>query len=309
MQNYAVAYLVEKLGSFVAGVSPLLIIVLILGSTVTADTIVDDHFDDGDVATNTTGIGTGWDTFGSGAIHESGTELTFNVDDTSRVNAATHESFDANDNVGVSANFVLTDLGKDPLDTGTGRFYVGITADPVGFSIPVETKVDGLWVVIHSRYGEGDSFSVLESLSLGDGALVYVDGSTATLLDSWSWDSSVFAFDDGGYANLRSDRYGITMLASDLSFELQSNSAGYSLSIISTDNSVVLPGSISGTWADAGVTNDLDVAHAGVWSQATNNGLMVFDRVTVATVPEPTSVALALFGLAGVAFWQRRQRR
>ena len=40
-----------------------LVLVAILSPMVLGDVIVDDHFDDGDIETNTTGIGTGFNTF------------------------------------------------------------------------------------------------------------------------------------------------------------------------------------------------------------------------------------------------------
>jgi len=74
------------------------------------------------------------------------------------------------------------------------------------------------------------------------------------------------------------------MIAPDLTFVLSSDAEGYSLNVFSTDGTVVLPDAVSGTWAAAGVTNDLSEVYASVWTQGAcpdNEMGLVLDSIVV----------------------------
>jgi len=254
----------------------------LMAASVSADTFIFDEFDDGDIATNTLGIGDGFEASVRNAgsvVEEDGLAKILGGDTgASRCQIGSRESFGINDSP-VFGVFTITDMyRRDSADDGTARFYAGFSYTQPNFSGPVENGVDGLWIVIHSRY----NLTGINTWSTGDGGLVYVDGGVVTVLAKWAWDSSVFTFDTA--SSFRSDRVAVDMIASDLTFVLSSDADGYSLSISSTDGTVVLPDAISGTWAGAGVSNDLSEVYASVWMQGSNSGNemgLVLDRIVV----------------------------
>ncbi|MHC4568623.1 MAG: LamG domain-containing protein, partial [Planctomycetota bacterium] len=247
-----------------------------------ADTFIFDEFQDGDVTTNTSGIGDGFEAAvrNEGSIVEEDDLVKILGGNTgaSRNQIGSNNSFSANGSP-VFGIFSVTDMyRRDSADGGTARFYAGFCPTLPNFQGPVENAVDGLWIVIHSRY----NLAGIDTWSTGDGGLVYIDDGVRTVLARWAWDSSVFTFDTA--SGFRSDRVAVDMIASDLTFVLSSDSDGYSLSISSTDGSVILPDAVSGSWADAGVTNDLSEVYASVWTQGSNSGNemgLFLDRIVV----------------------------
>ena len=68
-------------------------------------------------------------------------------------------------------------------------------------------------------------------------------------------------------------------LLEPIELTLRSDATGYALSF-ATSGAGTLPDNISGTWAAAGVTNDLDLVHAVAYSQA-NSGNFVLSEISV----------------------------
>jgi len=259
--------------------------VLMLGvaGSVSADTFIFDEFDDGDMAFNASGVGSGFEVAvrNEGSVTEADGLATIlgGNGGASRSQIGSKESFSANGST-VFGIFSVTDMyRRDSADNGTARFYAGFCSTlPNLLVAPVADSVDGLWIVIHSRY----DLTGINTWSTGDGGLVYVNGGVVTELAKWAWDSSVFTFDTA--SGFRSDRVAVDMIASDLTFVLSSDADGYSLSISSTDGTAVLPDAISGTWAAAGVSNDLSEVYASVWTQGAYSGNemgLVLDRIVV----------------------------
>jgi hypothetical protein len=258
------------------------VFVLCVAGSVSADTFIFDEFDDGDMATNTSGVGSGFEVAvrNEGSVTEADGLVTILGGNTgaSRNQIGSKESFSANDSP-VFGIFTVTDMYREQsIDNGTARFYAGFCPTLPNFQGPVENSVDGLWIVVHSRY----NLAGIDTWDTGDGGLVHIDGGVRTTLAKWAWDTSVFTFDTA--SGLRSDRVALDMIASDLTFVLSSDAHGYSLSISSTDGTAVLPDAVSGTWAAAGVTNDLSEVYASVWTQGAcpdNEMGLVLDRIVV----------------------------
>jgi len=254
-----------------------------LSASVNATVFIHDEFDDGDVATNSSDIGDGFEAAvrNQGSIvEEDGLVKIFGGNTgASRSQIGSISPFSANGSP-VFGVFHVTDMYRSAsVDQGTARFYAGFSDTLPNMAGPLQTSaVNGLWIVIHGRY----TFTGVDTWSTGDGGLVFVDGGVRTPLAQWTWDSSVFTFDTG--SGLRSDRVALDMIASDLTFVLSSDAQGYSLSILSSDGSVVLPEPVSGTWADAGLSNGLGEVYASVWTQgvdASSEQGIVLDKIVV----------------------------
>jgi hypothetical protein len=149
--------------------------------------------------------------------------------------------------------FKITDMLRSQSNNGgTARFYVGFSASLPNGQRPIQGTTDGLWILMHGRY----DFAGVDTWNTGDGGLIYHSGTTTTTLATWTWDSSVFTFDTA--SGLRSDRVALDMIASDLTCALSSDAEGYSLSISSSEGSVVLPASVSGTHNDRFFIGSID---------------------------------------------------
>ncbi|MCP4613935.1 MAG: hypothetical protein GY845_35050 [Planctomycetes bacterium] len=252
-------------------------------ASVSASTFILDEFDDGDIATNTSDVGDGFEINegGIGGVTEADDLATILGGDSgaNRNQMGSKDSFSANGSP-VFGIFTVTDMYRtNSADNGTARFYVGFSDTLPNAQGPLQTSsVNGLWIVIHGRY----TYTGVDTWNTGDGGLVHVSNGVRTALAQWTWDSSVFTFDTA--SNLRSDRVALDMIASDLTFVLSSDAAGYSLTISSKDGTAVLPEPMIGTWAEAGVTNDLSQVYASAWTQGAspdNPMGLVLDRIVV----------------------------
>ncbi len=259
------------------------VFVLSLAASVSASTFILDEFDDGDMATNTSGVGSGFEILeaGGGGVTEADGLATIlgGGSGANRNQMGSKDSFSANGSP-VFGIFTVTDMYRtNSADNGTARFYVGFSDTLPNAQGPLQTSsVNGLWIVIHGRY----TYTGVDTWNTGDGGLVHVSNGVRTALAQWTWDSSVFTFDTA--SNLRSDRVALDMVAPDLTFVLSSDAVGYSLTISSKDGTAVLPEPMIGTWAEAGVTNDLGQVYASAWTQGAspdNPMGLVLDRIVV----------------------------
>jgi len=255
----------------------------LVSGSVNAAVFIDDEFEDGAVATNSSGTGDGFEAAvrNQGSIvEEDGLVKIFGGNTgASRSQIGSINSFSANGSP-VFGVFTVTDMYRSAsLDNGTARFYAGFSDTLPNFAGPLQTSaVNGLWIVIHGRY----TFTGVDTWSTGDGGLVFVDSGVRTPLAQWTWDSSVFTFDTA--SGLRSDRVALDMIAPDLTFVLSSDAAGYSLSFSSSDGGVVLPEPVIGTWAETGLSNGLSEVYASVWTQGVDTSSeqgLVLDRIVV----------------------------
>ena len=302
---------IHKIDSLLAClmVSPFL-----LGSGSAAMTvIIDDSFDDGNIATNTNGTGSGFNSgvFSSGATP---TEALGAVGiaqgaggGASRSQIASTDLFNVNDSLAVTTTFTVEDFGRNSSVNGNStRHFVGLVSSPQpgGNGIqnggPFETRIDGLWIGLQPREAVGGLAADFDLN--GQGILAYVDGNTITTLATWEWSQDLVTWDAA--SGFRSDRIAVDLMSS-LELSLSSDDTGYSLSFSS--GSGTTPGDISGTWVDAGVTNDLDSVRAAVYSQGDSGDLNLSSILVTQgeAIPEPGSVMLC--GLAGLLAFRRKR--
>ena len=198
---------------------------------------------------------------------------------------------------------MVNEFGRQTTDnSSTGRFFVGLS-DATAQNGVIQNTVDGLWVVLQANEDVGPAGNTIDN---GNGGLFFIDGSTVTALGLWTWNTDLVDVDTA--STLRSDRISQDLLPTeDLTIELSSDAVGYSLSF-STNGFGTVPTAISGTYAAAGITNDLTQVSAVVAGQGNQNNFVV-DQVVVRVnaVPEPSSFALVA-GLGGLVFTRRRRR-
>ncbi|QNN21308.1 hypothetical protein HED60_03160 [Planctomycetales bacterium ZRK34] len=281
---------------------------LLAGSPAGAS-IIDDHFDDGDVATNTTGDGTGFvdrKGFGASPAVESGSILTQAnaADGTQQTLLLSNETFSVASAMTTRITWTLTDVSKNLVNTGNGRMLLGVIADnesgtSIGNLNPYESDRDGLWIAINHDQDP--------AAGEGVGGLAYIDGADddAVGFTSFSWDDNGAGVGGGtlidfGSGATREDRNSIDMIAGDVTVILDVSQDAWSLSFASTDTNAVLPASVSGTFTGLGAINDLSNVHAAAFLQGNGNTTFSFDRITVESIAVPAPVALpaglVLFG-------------
>lgn len=279
--------------------------VILVSQNVDASVIINDSFDDGDITTNTSGVGSGFNVFeNAGATTSdnsggaSGAQLSGGTGGASRTSIASIETFDANSATAVTGTFSLSDFGRSAsFNSNTTRLFVGFNEGNASNTGVLENRLDGLWVALQSN-------EIAAGADNGEGALFYVDGTTVTNLQTWTWDQSLVNWDSA--STFRSDRISTDLLA-PLTLELTSDATGYSLNF-ATSGSGVLPANIAGTWAGAGVTNDLTSVRASAFLQG-DRGNLELSNITVESataIPEPAS--FALLGLSSIGLIVRRRR-
>ncbi len=229
--------------------------------------LLDDQFDDTDPAVNSTGFGNGWNvTTGSGAATEGSGLLSLSLGSNGRNGILSQDLFTANSATPLIANFTFTEMARSETNaSGNGRYVSGLVdnneedvgddgfddiATPNHFNPDNNDHKGGLYIAFKER----DDI-VGRTLDGDEGSLYYVlkDG-PSTLLATWVWDRSLFAFDEDAVGVARSDRI-MSELLVPLQAELTSDATGYGLRFFSTSDTAVVPDDISGTWADAGVTD------------------------------------------------------
>ena len=250
-----------------------------------ANALVGDAFDDDNIETNTNGIGSGFNIGLHNLSNSTVTEAEGQVTITSggggaaRQQIASIETIDAGTSTAAVATFTVEDFGRDAsTDNNTTRHTIGLVSSPnsggngITNSGVFENQLTGLWIGLQIREDAGG----LTGLDNGQGALIYTSGSTNTVLASWTWSQDLVMWD--AESTNRSDRIEMELL-SPLTLTLSSNETSYALSFATTGTGT-LPANISGTWAAAGVTNDLTSVHAAVYSQG-NSGSIALSSISV----------------------------
>jgi hypothetical protein len=281
-----------------------------LGLTLIAEAqtvVVNDAFDDGVVTTNVSGAGTGF-SYGtqlSGAsVVESGGALVL----TTNINGARRAYATSKDGVAIDSGSTYTrfefrglSFAQNTANSGTGaadRLYFGVKGS--GTASDMTSNPDtGFYVQLESDSivtGSGDgSWN-------GTSALFYESAAnTRTLLATWTF--ATLNWDDNVSANFN--------FSPSLDLTLDLNKTGYALGIAG-DSINLLSGSLSGTFASVGITNELSTGHGALFQQIEGPGLITkLDQFVVTTefvaIPEPSTYAL--LGLGTLAMFASRYRR
>ena len=267
--------------------SAFFLIACLLGSfsIATGQIIISDEFNDGDLTTNTSGTGNGFEvlSFNGGQTPTESDGIAFldpapegaNGGHRHQINSL--DSFDAASSTPIRTTFVVNDFGRSETFGGeTTRLFVGLSqgmgsAGNVGVTA---NAVDGLWISFQSREDTNGADN-------GQGALFYIDGTDVTPLGTWTWDQSLVVWDAD--SDLRSDRIA-TDLQSPLTCVLTVAADSYELSFSAATGTV--PATVSGTFSELGLTNDLTTATATAASQTDLRGLFSFGSVTVEQVSD-----------------------
>jgi hypothetical protein len=255
--------------------------------------IVDDHFDDGNVGTNTNGIGSGFNG-GDWLTTESNSRVRFNGLAGWAQPRITSKEGVALGTETASFQFLGVSFAKNVENTGTGstdRLYLGVKG--IDTSNEMHGNPDtGFWIQIESD-------SVLTAGGngrwTGTSTLFYESSANArTSLGSWTFDT--LNWDDNDPLTMN--------FSPVLDFVLDLGSDGYALTI-SGDTISFLTGSLSGTYAAAGITNELMMGYAAVHNQGEAPGIDAYvDRIVVTGIPEPAT--LALLGLGALVSLRKR---
>ena len=267
--------------------SAFFLIACLLGSfsIATGQIIISDEFNDGDLTTNTSGTGNGFEvlSFNGGQTPTESDGIAFldpapegaNGGHRHQINSL--DSFDAASSTPIRTTFVVNDFSRsETFDGQTTRLFVGLSqgTGSVGNAGVTEDAVDGLWISFQSREDTNGADN-------GQGALFYIDGTDVTPLGTWTWDQSLVVWDAD--SDLRSDRIA-TDLQSPLTCVLTVAADSYELSFSAATGTV--PATVSGTFSELGLTNDLTTATATAASQTDLRGLFSLGSVTVEQVSD-----------------------
>jgi len=279
-----------------------LALVAMLSPAVFGSIIVADDFDDGDIGTNTTGIGTGfnWGTWSGGAaVTESGTTVTLENSEvawarasiTSKEGAALGTALAGYLFQGVS--FSQSPNGWD-WGGDTDRLAIGVKADNTAMEFDT-----GVWQGFWIQFESDSIFTGSNSQFNGTSTLFYVSSAGAkTTLATWTFDT--LNWDD--WANFAATADFTPVL--DLYLNL--SSTGYSLTICGDTISNVT-GDLSAAYADKGIDiSELPMGYAFAYAQTENPSLFTsIDSIVITGIPEPATIAL--LGLGGLALLRKKR--
>jgi hypothetical protein len=248
--------------------------------------ILDDHFDDGIVETNTTGIGSGFIPYvqATGSIFESGSELVFNLEAGSLQSLYSNDSLDLFTSSGTKSTFHVTGgsvAGDVPYDFpagDNGRIWLGLVTSSTNtgsFALPIDSTPErhGLWVSLYDTI-DGNGFN---QATLGPGTnpndyngqvgWVGADG-TRTILAQFTYDT--YLLNDPAHNSID-----VVMTVSDSAYGISFGGADPGVMVQTGSLSGALPSAPSGTFKLA----------TGIQSggQAATSSLEI-DRITVAAI-------------------------
>jgi hypothetical protein len=276
----------------IGGICLVLVFVCLGTSPVRAVVLLDDHFDDGVISTNTTGIGSGFTPllFAGGTVTESGTTatLTQSAQDFSQI--VSNDAVNAFGALPASTVWQLSSTGG-LLDNPTGNRRVvlglqtGATAAGALF-LPLGNNANqaGLWVYLTNAVNGEPS----DAPPGPHGNLIFVSGTGAgTSLAKWDWQT-----------------YNMNTVP-DITVTLNTTSTTYDLLLSQSVTNLV--GSLSGALPSAAPAT----VRVGIFGQiggGTTTGTTAVDRITIDVVPEPASLAMLLLGIALIGMPIRPQR-
>jgi len=269
-----------------------LALVAMLSPAVLGDIIVDDHFDDGDIETNTTGIGTGfnyWDVGWSGNVTEADSKVILNgpVHGGSRASIASKEGATLGADI---CRFEFQGVSFAVGNTGTGttaRDCVGVKEGNEAWDYD-EGLPTGFWIQF-----ENTSLTANDASAWNGTSVLFYESSTdvKTVLATWEFDT----------LNWDDNNAGTMDLTPILNIILDLGPTGYSLTI-EGDTISNVTGSLSGTYAAAGITNELSTGYATAYIQSESPGIdILIDQIVImegapgpelASVPSPDDEAV-----------------
>jgi hypothetical protein len=271
--------------------------------------VIDDTFGDGNIGTNTDGIGTGFNSAvasNGASVTESGglVTLTSPIHGAGRARIVSKETADATGSETMRYEFQgvsFSDLVAGGTN-GLARLFIG--ARQSGSLVDADSLGDlghGFYVTI-----EDDSVPASGSFGQdgwsGTSSFFYLDESnTVTSLATWAFDTLDFT---GGGSN-----YDPTL---DITIDLTDDS--WALTITGDTQGGGSPISFSGTNSFGGDNNHgLWAGHAYVYNQTEDPDLAVsIDRIFVGSpdiiIPEPSTFLIWSLALIGLAWYARRRR-
>ena len=275
-------------------------------SSVSGQILVNDSFDDGNLTTNTLGVGSGFNeqaqSNGSSNAETGGSAVLDGISNGgTRLRINSIEGADTTTAAG--ANYLFEDLviglaSNDGGDGATFRNAVGVAQGNATHA--VDNLADGFFVAI------ANDFYTAGGTGFNDNSFFFHQaGGVRTQLASWDFDT--LAFTDGDPAGTDG-----TVTANPLNVAINLDSLNWSLDITGDTQGGGSAVSFAGTHAGSGIVNVITAgsAYVGTQTESPNVSLSV-GRIqienNVSSVPEPTS--LALLGLGSIGILVRRKRR
>jgi hypothetical protein len=281
---------------------------IVLVAPAAAVTLLDDHFDDGALGTNSTGVGSGFTAtvIAGGSLSEAGSKAAFNLGPGSLHSLYSNDNLNLFTPGGTTTAFHVSGgstTGNVPFDFelggDNGRIWLGLVTDSTNtgsFALPIDNTPGrhGLWV---SLYDTNDAPPFLQAtLGAGtnpnnyNGQLGWADASgNRTILAQFTYNT--YQMQDPAH-----NAIDVLMTVTDTS---------YAISFAGPDGGVTLQnGAFSGNLPSAASGNFKTAATIQSGGGAATVGWEI-DRITVNTVPEPSALLLVLVGLGGVALRKR----
>lgn len=242
---------------------------------------VDDHFDDGAIGTNTTGVGTGfnsWDGQWSATVTEANSKVTLNnpVHGGSRCSIASKDGAALGNGLSrFEFRGVSFAVANNTTSGSTARNIIGVEGSSLAFDYDNGLPT-GFWIQFENNSltaaGGGGGWN-------GTSVLFYeANNDTKKVLATWTFDT----------LNWNTGTRNFTPV---LDITLDISPDGYKLTI-EGDTITVLSGSLAGSFAAAGITNELTMGYAASFVQSENPNVNIsIDRILI-TENVPTKIAI-----------------